>query len=414
MKKFRMTAIACVFMALPTMAVDNASTNGTPLAANNGNPLIAVPEMADASSSATAVNNATPKLAASSNSSTKVSGTPFTGFDRTAAGVSSPNTSSASTAFLNTPTIDPQLVKMKESLDTSKLQEELEKLKAENKHLKESIGVEQTKIPEVPSTVLTHNVPKYNVNGTGPASAAREENDILVSPGVNQLVSIAVGHTNRIVTPFQHPQVSSATLTGGDQGEVMVKDNVVYVSTNKNYPLSMFITEKGQENLSISLTLVPRKIPSREISVTFKDSNMQMRMASEDAEAWEKSQPFVSGTNKNLREVALQGIPSGYNLSSIPKNYKLPKCRVEGFDVDWSQGQLITGSKLHYVIGKVTNISSRTLEFKEAACGDYDIAAVALYPTNVFEPKQSAEIYVIRHAVGRQEVKQVRTSILDK
>ena len=86
MKKFRMTAIACVFMALPTMAVDNASTNGTPLAANNGNPLIAVPEMADASSSATAVNNATPKLAASSNSSTKVSGTPFTGFDRAAAG----------------------------------------------------------------------------------------------------------------------------------------------------------------------------------------------------------------------------------------------------------------------------------------------------------------------------------------
>lgn len=87
---------------------------------------------------------------------------------------------------------------------------------------------------------------------------------------------------------------------------------------------------------------------------------------------------------------------------------------MEGFKVDFSQGQLITGSKLHYVIGKVTNVSSQTLEFKEASCGDYDVAAVALYPTNIFEPHQSAEIYVIKHAVGRQEVKQVRTSILDK
>ncbi|MDY6421191.1 MAG: type-F conjugative transfer system secretin TraK [Succinivibrio dextrinosolvens] len=376
MKQFRISTIAyscalAMILTMPTIAAQNGNTD---------NPLIAIPNLNNASSSTAAAAQGTPL-----------------------------NASAA------TPLIDPALIRIKQEQDNAKLKEQIEKLKTENQHLKESIGVEQTKIPEVPATVLTNNVPKYNVNGTGAASASgKEANDIVVSPGVNQLVSIAVGHTNRIVTPFTHPQVSSATLTGGEQGEVMVKDNVVYVSTAKTYPLSMFITEKGQENLSISLTLVPRKIPSREISVTFKDSNVQMRLASEDAEAWEKSQPFVSGTNKNLREVALQGIPSGYNLSSIPSNYKLPKCRVEGFKVDFSNGQLITGSKLHYVIGKVTNVSSQTLEFKEAGCGDYDVAAVALYPTNVFEPHQSAEIYVIKHAVGRQEVKQVRTSVLDK
>jgi conjugal transfer pilus assembly protein TraK len=139
-----------------------------------------------------------------------------------------------------------------------------------------------------------------------------------------------------------------------------------------------------------------------------------MRYASEDAEAWEKSQPFLSGSNKNLRTIALQGIPAGYNLTNLPKDYALPKCRVDGFKVDFSQGQLIAGSKLHYVIGKVTNISTETLEFKESGCGDYDVAAVALYPTNVFEPGESAEIYVIKHAQGRQEIKQVRASVLDK
>lgn len=326
-----------------------------------------------------------------------------------------PQTTNSSTEVTTRTLVDPMLEKLKTKQDEDKLKAEIEKLKLENKRLKDRQGVERQEIPSVPASVLTDNVPKYNVNGAEmPMTMGSTDNDIMVKPGVNQIVQIAVGHTNRIVTPFAHPQVSSASLTGGEQGEVTVKDNVVYVSTAKNYPLSMFITEKGNENLSISLTLVPRKIPSREINVSFRDSNVSMRYASEDAEAWEKSQPFLSGSNKNLRTIALQGIPAGYNLTNLPKDYALPKCRVDGFKVDFSQGQLIAGSKLHYVIGKVTNISKETLEFKESGCGDYDVAAVALYPTNVFEPGESAEIYVIKHAQGRQEIKQVRASVLDK
>ncbi|SFS32451.1 TraK protein [Succinivibrio dextrinosolvens] len=326
-----------------------------------------------------------------------------------------PQSTNSSTEVTTRTLVDPMLEKLKTKQDEDKLKAEIEKLKLENKRLKDRQGVERQEIPSVPASVLTENVPKYNVNGAEmPMTVGSTDNDIMVKPGVNQIVQIAVGHTNRIVTPFAHPQVSSASLTGGEQGEVTVKDNVVYVSTAKNYPLSMFITEKGNENLSISLTLVPRKIPSREINVSFRDSNVSMRYASEDAEAWEKSQPFLSGSNKNLRTIALQGIPAGYNLTNLPKDYALPKCRVDGFKVDFSQGQLIAGSKLHYVIGKVTNISKETLEFKESGCGDYDVAAVALYPTNVFEPGESAEIYVIKHAQGRQEIKQVRASVLDK
>lgn len=308
--------------------------------------------------------------------------------------------------------VDPSLQNLAQKQAMDKLQSEIEKLKIENKKLKDQEKLEALKIPSVPSKVLTENVPKYNVDGS--ASASTPDNEITVKPGVNQIVTIAVGHTNRIVTPFNHPQVSTSTLSTGEGGEVAVKDNVVYVSTAKNIPLSMFITEKGQENLSISLTLVPRKIPSREINVTFKDSNVSMRLASEDAEAWEKNQPFESGTNKTLKDVALKNIPTGYTLTNIPKGYALPRCRVQGFDVDWSKGQLIAGSKLHILVGKVTNTSSSVLEFKEAGCGDYDVAGVALFPTNIFNPGDSAEIYVIKHAQGKQELKQVRSSVLDK
>ena len=309
--------------------------------------------------------------------------------------------------------VDPSLQNLAQKQAMEKMQAEIAKLQLENKKLKDQEKLEALKIPSVPSKVLTENVPKYNVDGGGTFSGT-PDNEISVKPGVNQIVTIAVGHTNRIVTPFNHPQVSTSTLSTGEGGEVAVKDNVVYVSTAKNIPLSMFITEKGQENLSISLTLVPRKIPSREITVNFKDSNVSMRLASDDAEAWEKNQPFESGTNKTLKDVALKNIPTGYTLTNIPKGYALPRCRVQGFDVDWSRGQLITGSKLHILVGKVTNTSNSVLEFKEAGCGDYDVAGVALFPTNIFNPGDNAEIYVIKHAQGKQELKQVRSSVLDK
>ncbi len=87
--------------------------------------------------------------------------------------------------------------------------------------------------------------------------------------GVNQIIPIAVGHPNRIVTPFSNPEIVSTSLTGatdnGQCGEVCIKENVVYVATDKQYPVTMFITEKGSEAQALSLTMVPRRIPPREV-----------------------------------------------------------------------------------------------------------------------------------------------------
>ena len=288
------------------------------------------------------------------------------------------------------------------------LERELKTLQTQVKSLKESQAV----IPSVPAKVLTKNVPSYKAENNRTVKAGN--NEVVVTPGVNQILQIAIGHTNRIVTPFNHPQVSSSVLTGGPDGEVKIKDNVVYVSTSKDYPLSMFITEKGQENVSISLTLLPKKIPSRELVISLNNANLQMRYGSEEAEAWETSQPYVTTIKKTLKEIALQKIPSGYQLSDIPRDYPIPRCSINGFKIDFKKGQLIAGSKLHYVVGKVTNISKETLEFKEQTCADYDTAAIALYPLTMFEPGQSSEIYVVKRAPGKQELQQIRKSVLAK
>lgn len=298
--------------------------------------------------------------------------------------------------------------RVKDKQKINDLERELKTLQTQVKSLKESQAV----IPSVPAKVLTKNVPSYKAGNNRTVKAGN--NEVVVTPGVNQILQIAIGHTNRIVTPFNHPQVSSSVLTGGPDGEVKIKDNVVYVSTSKDYPLSMFITEKGQENVSISLTLLPKKIPSRELVISLNNANLQMRYGSEEAETWEKSQPYVTAIKKTLKEIALQKIPSGYQLSDIPRDYPVPHCSINGFKVDFLKGQLIAGSKLHYVVGKVTNTSKQTLEFKEQSCADYDTAAVALFPLTMFEPGQSSEIYVVKRAPGKQELQQVRKSVLAK
>ena len=56
--------------------------------------------------------------------------------------------------------IDPMLEKIRNQQGEDKLKAEIDKLKLENKRLKERQGVERQEIPAVPASVLTDNVPK--------------------------------------------------------------------------------------------------------------------------------------------------------------------------------------------------------------------------------------------------------------
>lgn len=325
----------------------------------------------------------------------------------------------AQEAARKTATIDPELAAALDprNREIAELNSRVETLQKELKRAREAMGIRPDSaaaIPAVPSSVVTDGVPEYGKQPKGRQKAGTENGIITVTPGVNQIVTIAVGQTNRIITPFAHPQVSSAAISGGENGEAFVKDNVVYISTARTTPFSVFITDKGNEDLAISLTLLPRKIPSREVRLALSGTESQLVYATEEAETWEKSQPFVTGIKRALREIAMQNVPSGYQLSSIPAGYRLPKCSAEGFAVDFSKGQLMAGSRLHYLVGKITNISAHTLEFRESTCGDYDIAAVAVWPYNMLEPGQSSEIYVVRHAPGRSVNLQKRASVLDR
>ena len=51
---------------------------------------------------------------------------------------------------------------------------------------------------------------------------------IQIKPGINELMPIAVGHLNRLVTPFDNPVVTTTS-----QATTSTKGKIVYVATSR-------------------------------------------------------------------------------------------------------------------------------------------------------------------------------------
>ncbi|UBQ44543.1 TraK domain-containing protein [Comamonas thiooxydans] len=283
-------------------------------------------------------------------------------------------------------------------------------------------------IPVVPAGVMRDNVPapigsrsavanNQKARGQGAEAGVDSGNfsgninsssHITMKPGVNQIIPIAIGHPNRIVTPFSTPDITSTTLSsgggGGEKdkcGEVCIKDNVIYIATLKESPVTMFITEKGSESQALSLTMIPRKIPPREVFVKLDGSfaggmGGVRASANAKAEAWETSQPYIETIRTLFRKLALNEIPQGFTMTATPRELaaKAPKCSIPGLSVDFAAGQYMAGHNLNVYVGVARNDSQDLVEFRESQCANWNTAAITSWPLKVLEPGQRTEVYV--------------------
>lgn len=281
-------------------------------------------------------------------------------------------------------------------------------------------------LPAVPSSVLVKSKAGTQTAGNDGSGAMNSAGDITVQEGVNYIIPIAVSHPNRIITPFSSPEVVSTSLTGmkadGSCGEICIKDNIVYVATDKTTPVTAYLTQKGNQNFAISLTMVPQKIPPREIRLRLDENSApgynggmgMFNTGNKDAEAWETSQPYVETIKDLLRAVALNQIPGGYDVRKIGGNARnLPICKSNAVSVSFEGGQILMGHSLNVYVGVARNETGAPVEIKESMCGGWDVAAVAAYPAVVLEPGQKTEIYVVKKIGQKTEIQNYRPSLLD-
>ena len=253
----------------------------------------------------------------------------------------------------------------------------------------------------VPVAVGSTDTTGYQLNASS---------QIAMRPGQNVFVPIAVNHPNRFLTPFKNPQVVSTTLTGGskkgDCGEICIRGNVVYISTDKTFPVTAFITEKGREDIALSITMLPKQVPPREVKLTLPESVMsELRYGSgagsaKEAQVWETSQPYVDVIRSAFRDIAKGTVPQGYVLRKVKGSDPVPTCSHPGLAFDFVKGQILEGYNLNFYVGVVTNVADSPVEFREQRCGGWKVAAVTSWPLKVLKPRQKTEVYV---AVKRED-----------
>lgn len=254
---------------------------------------------------------------------------------------------------------------------------------------------QEPKIPTVAANVMTNGVPRPlgSTTKTPVSIGNHADSRLVMQPGVNQIVPIAVGHLNRLVTPFAQPVARTGSTATHE-----IEQNVVYVGTDVEEPVTVFITEQGDQSRAFSLTLVPQRIPPRELFLTFSDSFQMagIQHANRNAEKWEMNQPYVDTIRSLFRHIALGEVPQGYSISGISSNVPRPNCQMPGLSFDFNQGQMLVGHSLSVIVGVARNVSGTPIEFKEAACGNWDVAAVAAWPRNILNPGQKTEVYIAR------------------
>lgn len=247
-----------------------------------------------------------------------------------------------------------------------------------------------------------------------------------VLPGVNVVIPIARNQPNRLLTPFKHPQVLSTDLQGGQGdncGEACVRGSVLYVSTDQAKPVTAFITEKGREDIAISVTMIPERIAPRQVEFLLPKSVMEklnitdvgaVEGSSNQARVWEQSQPYIDTLKESFKAIALGQVPQGFSLRNAKSSDKLPVCKQHGLSFNFRKGQVLEGHNLMVYVGVVKNDSSASVEFNETRCGNWNVAAVTSFPLKVLDKGDQTEVYVAVKREKKPAAGTVRRPLIDR
>ena len=278
------------------------------------------------------------------------------------------------------------------------------------------VGVEQSELPAVPASVMPR------AQARRPSTPVETRQDVIVANGTNTLIPISRGQINRIVTPFESPEIQTVS-----DAVIQTRDNVVYVTTTNDQPVTMFITPEDDEGVAISLTLLPQSIPPIQANLLFTQSLAGTPAAagqhatqptgaigySGQARKWERSQPFMNTLRAMMRELALGNLPQGYTFADLQPGASVPHCYQPGLNYDFSKAQYVLGHDFRIFITVAENTSGQHIEVLHESCTHPHRAAVAMWPHEILEPGQKTEVFLVTRVPKAKADTSTRPSLLN-
>lgn len=223
----------------------------------------------------------------------------------------------------------------------------------------------------------------------GRNQTASEIEDIETTNGGTVRTAVALSQLNRIVLPFEQPEVRTL-----NPATTELQGRILYLAPVDTAPIHLLIGDTKDENHSLTLSLTPKEIPPREIQLLMSENETSPEV--EDSPHSETS-PMPTGAEQTtrtiLRTLALGSTPEGYRLRS-PKGGEAIHCHQRNVLVTTRK---VLDSSTHQVwIGLATNKGKEPMEIEESQCAeDRQIEAVATYPQGTLSPGKSIEIYVV-------------------
>ncbi|MDY6336195.1 MAG: hypothetical protein SPL25_03845 [Succinivibrionaceae bacterium] len=242
-------------------------------------------------------------------------------------------------------------------------------------------------LPPLPSSLITggsHHLRKPQGDSEAAESAIAPESSSLTgsapSFGPRDVArgtivrDIALGEINRILTPFDSPSVTTVS-----DAETKVKGRAVYVAPKSMEPVSLFISEEGSEEQSVSLVLFPKITGPRDI-----------RLGSASvAEPERRERSEAEGRGDAVRSLVLTAL-SGKGTGR--ENPRKSGCRAEGlaFRPLWSQRS--GGYRLQAEL--VKSASERVILFSPRSCPGFE--AVGVFPSGRLKKGSSFMVFTVR------------------
>ena len=234
-------------------------------------------------------------------------------------------------------------------------------------------------LPPLPSSLITggsHTLRKPQGGSDAAAeSAIAPDGSSLTGSARGTIVrDIALGEINRILTPFDSPSVTTVS-----DAETKVKGRAVYVAPKSMEPVSLFISEEGSEEQSVSLVLFPKITGPRDI-----------RLGSASvAEPERRERSEAEGRGDAVRSLVLTAL-SGKGTGR--ENPRKSGCRAEGlaFRPLWSQRS--GGYRLQAEL--VKSASERVILFSPRSCPGFE--AVGVFPSGRLKKGSSFMVFTVR------------------
>jgi conjugal transfer pilus assembly protein TraK len=256
---------------------------------------------------------------------------------------------------------------------------------------------------------VTRDRPSVSSVASG-ADSTESNVAITVTPGAAEIIRIASGFLNRIITPFDSPKLLSVNPL-----EVQKEGSSLFVAASSDRPVGVHILSNDPDDpRSISLTLVPAQIPPRTVELKWPQGKGFAAAPAGHGKSkhWEEAAPYEETLLELVRVIARGEIPEGYSLDEHPGS--LP-CALPG--LRYETGQRLNGTHFSVFVLRATNVGQSPLEiYSHGGCNLPGVVLVAPWPSAFLEPKSATELYVAvsNDTFDPRSFERVRPSLLTR